>query len=68
MEMHCNNGSIGTPVHLPFFQSVLTWQAQILLYKIFMIFGPWDELINAPQYWTDYFYPTNFFDWLSYES
>jgi len=67
MEIHYNNGSMGTPVHVPFFQPVLTWQALILIYKIFMIFGPWDELINAPQYWMDYFYPTNFFDWLSYE-
>ena len=68
VEIHCNNGSMGIPVHVLFFQLILTWQALILIYKIFMIFGWWDELINAPQYWMDYFYPTNFFDWLSYES
>ena len=68
VEIHYNNGSMGTPAPVPFFQTVLTWQVLILIYKNFMIFGPWDELINAPQYWMDYFYPTNFFDWLSYES
>ena len=66
VEIYYNNGSMGTPVHVPFFQPV-TWQALILIYKIFMIFGLWDELINAPQYWMDYFYPTIFFDWLSYK-
>ena len=57
---------------LPFMYhfSSLYWHDKpwYLYIKYFMIFGPRDELINAPQYWMDYFYPTNFLDWLSYES
>ena len=44
LKFHYNIGNMDNPVHILFFQPILTWQALII--DIIML-GPWNEVINA---------------------
>ena len=65
LKYHYNIGNMDNPVHILFFQLILTWKALIthIYYNAWTMKWGYKCSIRVI-----YFYSTNFLDWLSYKS
>ena len=64
LKYHCKIGNMDNPIHILFFQPILTWQALIthIYYNAWTM--KWGYKCTTIMI---YFYLTNFLDWLSYK-